>query len=70
MTKREAESTVTCECVAVDFTEVPRALYRVTGRDGSTSICSYCDSCAALAREDWSGEVAAVEAVAADAAKR
>jgi len=46
----------TCEC-PLDPGE-PRRLYQVTGHDGDVVLCSYCDDCAQLARDDWTGETA------------
>lgn len=39
------------------------AKYRVQHHDGSTSDVHYCDDCAELARMDWNGETAAIEAL-------
>jgi hypothetical protein len=53
-----SEVAYTCECDAEE-----RALYVVTDHDGRKSTCAYCDGCADLARADWNGETASIEAV-------
>lgn len=48
----------TCEC---DTPE--RSDYRVTDHDGHTVTVRYCEGCVELARIDWTGETAAIEAL-------
>lgn len=43
-----------CECGE------PVEAYRVTGHDGTESVCHYCAECADLARIDWNGETAVI----------
>ena len=50
-----------CECVNPDDAPMARKLYTVTGHDGKTCVCSYCDDCADLASMDWNDETAAIE---------
>jgi len=54
------EPVYTCECGDADE---PRALYVVTGHDGSELVCAYCSCCAELAAIDWNGETAAIRPV-------
>lgn len=51
----------TCECPL--YEGETRALYRVTGHDGAEDVCEYCIDCADLARIDWNGETASIEAI-------
>ncbi len=43
-------------CVGCDSRRDDVALYDVTNHDGATTVCAYCDDCAALAKVDWNGE--------------
>lgn len=54
-----AEAEYVCDCDATD----ERHDYKVTGHDGSVTICAYCPDCYEMALIDWSGETAKVEAV-------
>ena len=47
---------------ACEHDDVGRAAYLVTDHAGHVSHCFYCEDCAALARCDWNGETAAIEA--------
>lgn len=63
------DAACTCECEGPEEGEqLPRALYMVTGHDGSRTVCCYCADCADLAAIDWNGETAAIEPIAEEAA--
>ena len=46
---------VRCECDTPERTH-----YIVVSHDGTSAEVEYCDDCAALARDDWNGETAAI----------
>lgn len=41
----------------------PVSPFRVTNHEGKAFVVLYCADCADLARADWNGETAAIEAV-------
>lgn len=48
-----------CECPSGD-TE-GRLPFLVTGVEGETSCCLYCEACSELAAMNWTGEIASIE---------
>lgn len=54
----------TCECVAVDGSDLPRAIYRVVDHNGRACFVRYCECCHELAKMDWNLETASIEVVA------